>query len=108
MYNKWVEVRNGDSVYFIGNTGEGSVVKTENHGRYFMPAKIGMRIKGVKSPIMKMERFIFADSKVQKVDGCERIIKCFLTRIEDSTVFAVSERQLHRYFGKSNESSLGL
>lgn len=107
MYNKWVELRNGDSVYFIGNSGTGSVVKTESHGRYFMPAKVGMRIKGEKSPIAFRERFIFTASKIQKVDGCERIIKCFLTRIEDSTIFAVSERQLHKYFGKTNESSLG-
>mgnify|MGYP006892426384 CR=1 FL=1 len=108
MYNKWVEVRNGDTVYFIGNSGSGSVVKTENHGRYFMPAKVGMRIKGEKSPISNMEKFIFTNSTIQKVDGSERIIKCLLTRIEDSTVFAISESQMHRYFGKSNESSLGV
>ena len=107
MYNRWVELRNGDSVCFIGNSGTGSVVKTERHGRYFMPAKVGMRIKGEKSPILRMERFIFTESKIQKVDGCNRIIKCFLTRIEDSTIFAISERQLHKYFGKTNESSLG-
>jgi hypothetical protein len=107
MYNKWVELRNGDTVYFIRNSGEGSVVKTESHGRYFMPAKIGMRIKGIKNPIMKFEKFIFTNSRVQKSEGCERIVKCYLTRIEDSTIFAISERQLHKYFGKSNESSLG-
>ena len=50
MYTKWVEVRNGDYVYFMGKRGQGSVVKTDGYGNFFMPAKTGMRIKGEKYP----------------------------------------------------------
>ena len=106
-YRKWVEVRNGDSVYFNGKTGTGSVVETENHGRYFMPAKTGMRIKGKKKPIVEWEKFIFNSSRVQKAEGCERIVKCFLTRTSDSTVLAISEKQFMQYFSKTEQSNLG-
>jgi hypothetical protein len=104
---RWSEVRNGESVYFMGKTGSGSVVKTEFHGRYFMPAKVGMRIKGEKKPIIKWEKFIFNSSRVQKAEGTERIVKCFLTRVSDSTVMAISEKQFMQYFSKSEQSSLG-
>lgn len=106
MTIKWVEIKNGDALYFKGKTGSGSVVKTENHGRYFMPAKIGMRIKGEIKPIEEHERFILQSSKVQMVDGPSRIIKCFLVRISDNTVVAISEQQMMQYFYKRDESSL--
>ena len=107
MYTKWVEVRNGDYVYFMGKRGQGSVVETDCHGNFFMPAKIGMRIKGEKYPILKDEAFIMNNSKVQKVDKSERIVKIFLTRVDDGMQFAISETQFHQYFCKKDESSLG-
>ena len=106
MRIKWIEVKNGDAVYFKEKTGSGSVVKTKNHGRYFMPAKIGMRIKGEINPIEKHERFIFQNSKVQMVDGSSRIVKCFLVRVSDNSNLAISEQQLMQYFYKKDESSL--
>tara|TARA_Y200000002_G_scaffold376982_1_gene381786 strand:- start:3324 stop:3656 length:333 start_codon:yes stop_codon:yes gene_type:complete len=107
MHTKWVEVRNGDYVYFIGKRGQGSVVKTESRGNYFMPAKIGMRIKGKKFPILNDEAFIMNDSKVQKVDKTERIVKVYLTRVADGVTFAISETQFMQYFGKKDISNFG-
>ena len=107
MRKKWVEVRNGDRVYFNGKNGEGSVVTTESHGNYFMPARLGMRIKGIKKPISKYEAFTMVSSKVQKVDKCERIVKIFLTRTLDGEEFAISETQFMQFFIKRDESSLG-
>jgi hypothetical protein len=106
-HRRWVEVRNGDSVYFTGKTGTGSVVSTEFHGRYFMPAKLGMRIKGEVKPIVTWEKFIFNSSRVQKAEGVDRIVKCFLTRTSDSTVLAISEKQFMQYFSKTEHSNLG-
>tara|TARA_B000000557_G_C20677509_1_gene401656 strand:- start:260 stop:592 length:333 start_codon:yes stop_codon:yes gene_type:complete len=107
MSTKWTEVRYGDYVYFKGKTGTGSVVKTESRGRFFMPAKIGMRIKGEKFPILKNERFILTNSKVLHAEGTDRIIKCFLTRCSDNTTMIISERQFQQYFYKTNQSNLG-
>lgn len=107
MSTKWGEVRNGDSVYFKGKTGTGSVVKTKNHGRYFMPAKLGMRIKGEINPIIKNERFIFSGSKVQFVEGSDRIVKCFITRVTDNSIVAISEKQFMQYFYKTNQTNFG-
>ncbi len=107
MHKKWVEVRNGDRVYFGGKTGEGSVVATENHGNYFMPARIGIRIKGIKNPISRDEAFTMVSSKVQKVDKCERIVKVMLTRTLDGKEFAISESHFMQFFVKKDESSLG-
>jgi uncharacterized protein YehS (DUF1456 family) len=107
MYTKWIEVRKGDYVYFKFKSGKGSVVKTDYHGNFFMPAKIGMRIKGEKYPILEDEAFIMNNSKVQKVEKSERIVKIFLTRISDGVEFAVSETQFQQYFCKKDESNLG-
>ena len=104
---KWIEIRYGDIIKFKGKSGTGSVVFTENNGNYFMPAKLGMRIKGIKKPIKKYEEFVFNDSVVQSASGNSRVIKCFLTRISDNCEFAVSEQCLMRYFGKTNQSRLG-
>lgn len=107
MSTKWGEVRNGDSVYFKGKTGTGSVVKTKSHGRYFMPAKVGMRIKGEIKPIIKDERFVYSGSKVQSYEGTDRVVKCLITRVSDNTIVAISEKQFMRYFYKTNQSNLG-
>jgi len=107
MHKKWIEVRSGDRVYFNGKNGEGSVVATENHGNYFMPARTGMRIKGVKKPISKYESFTMASSEVQKVDKCKRTVKIILTRTLDGEEFAISESQFMQFFTKRDESSLG-
>lgn len=107
MRKKWIEIRNGDICYFIGKNGTGSVVETQSHGSYFVPAKMGMRIKGNKNPIRKHESFILTNSEVQKVDKCDRIVKVFLTRMLDGKEFAISEKQFQQYFGKSEQSSLG-
>jgi hypothetical protein len=105
--NKWIEIRNGDTILFKGKTGTGSVVFTEFHGNYFMPAKIGMRIKGPKKPIKKFEEFVLNDSIVQSANGNSRIVKCMLTRLSDNVEFAISEFDLMQYFGKTNQSRLG-
>lgn len=104
---KWVEIRNGDTILFKQKTGKGSVVFTANHGNFFMPAKIGMRIKGNKKPIQKNEEFIFNESIVQSVSGTTRVVKCTLTRKLDNSSFYISEMDLMRYFSKSNRSNLG-
>tara|TARA_B100001989_G_C24501847_1_gene445364 strand:- start:89 stop:424 length:336 start_codon:yes stop_codon:yes gene_type:complete len=104
---KWIEIKYGDIIKFKGKSGTGSVVFTENKGNYFMPAKLGMRIKGIKKPIKKYEEFVFNDSVVQSASGNHRVVKCFLTRISDNCEFAVSEQCLMRYFGKTNQSRLG-
>ena len=104
---KWIEIRYGDIIKFKGKSGTGSVVFTENNGNYFMPAKLGMRIKWIKKPSKKYEEFVFNDSVVQSASGNSRVIKCFLTRISDNCEFAVSEQCLMRYFGKTNQSRLG-
>ena len=104
---QWTEVRTGDRIYFSGKSGEGSVVKTENHGNYFMPARIGMRIKGAKKPIAKNETFIFSKSEVQKVDKCERIVKINLIRTFDGEEFSISETQFMQFFAKRDERNLG-
>ena len=105
--SKWVEIRQGDSILFKEKTGKGSVVFTTNNGNYFMPAKIGMRIKGIKKPIAKNEEFIFNGSTVQAASGISRVVKCELLRLSDNTSFYVSEMDLMTYFSKSNKSSLG-
>ena len=105
--NQWIEVRNGDRVYFNGKNGEGSVVNTENHGNYFMPARIGMRIKGVKKPIAKNEAFTFSSSEVQKVNKCERTVKINLIRTFDGEEFSISEFQFMQFFVRRDESNLG-
>lgn len=104
---QWVEVRNGDSILFKQKTGSGSVVFTEKSGNYFMPARIGMRIKGVKKPIQKHEEFVFNGSIVQSVLGSTRVVKCELIRKIDNTTFYISEMNLMRYFSKTNRSNLG-
>ena len=105
--NKWVEIKTNDILIFNSKTGSGSVVETANHGRYFMPAKIGMRLKGEKKPIVRNERFIFSNAKVQKVDGSNRIVKFTLLREIDGTIFSISENDIQTYFAKSPRSSLG-
>ena len=104
---KWVEIRQGDTILFKEKTGKGSVVFTSNNGNYFMPAKVGMRIKGVKKPIEKNEEFIFNGSTVQAASGTSRIVKCELLRLSDNISFFVSEMDLMAYFSKSDKSSLG-
>jgi len=104
---QWVEIRQGDSILFKEKSGKGSVVFTPNNGNYFMPAKIGMRIKGFKKPIAKNEEFIFSGSKVQSASGNSRIVKCELLRLSDNVSFFVSEMDLMLYFAKSSKSSLG-
>ena len=104
---KWIEVKNNDALYFSAETGKGSIVETEKHGRYFMPAKQGMRLKGKKSPIRKYERFVFSGYKVQKAGQGKRVLKFFLIREFDGHVFAISEDNAQKYFSKSSESSLG-
>jgi len=103
---KYTEVKENDILTFSGASGSGSVVKTQQHGYYFMPAKIGMRLKGIKSPILKNERFVFTSYRVQKADSEGRIIKCILTRLSNGTNFAVSEDFFHRYFKKIDLSNL--
>lgn len=103
----WVEIRTGDIILFKNKTGTGSVVLTENNGNYFMPAKIGMRIKGLKKPIQRSEEFIFNGSVVQATSGTTRVVKCELLRISDNTNFFVSEFDLMSYFSKSNKSQIG-
>ena len=107
MSTKWAEIRSGSYIYFKGKRGQGSVVKTKNHGNYFMPAKIGMRIKGEKFPILSDELFIMNDLKIQKVSKSDRIIKILLTRISDGMNFAISETHVIEYFYKKDESNLG-
>jgi len=104
---KWVEIRQGDTILFKEKTGKGSVVFTSSNGNYFMPAKVGMRIKGVKKPIAKNEEFIFNGSTVQATSGTSRIVKCELLRLSDNISFFVSEMDLMSYFSKSDKSSLG-
>lgn len=104
---RWVEIRKGDSIVFKRKTGKGSVVFTESNGNYFMPAKIGMRIKGFVKPIQRSEEFIFNDSAVQSVTGSTRVVKCTLTRKVDNTTFFISEMDLMRYFEKPDRSNLG-
>ena len=103
---KWVEVRKGDRIVFKEKNGKGSVVKVKNKGFYFMPAKIGMRLNGAKSPIGKSELFIVNDFVVIKYEG-EYLVNCHLTRCKDSTQFIVNERNFQKYFAKINQSSLG-
>ena len=104
---QWVEVRNGDTIIFNKGTGKGSVVLTEGKGNYFMPAKLGMRIKGIKKPIVKNEEFIYNGSIVQSSSGKDRIVKCKLLRLSDNVSFAVSEFDLWNYFSKLDRSNLG-
>lgn len=103
----WVEIRTGDTILFKNRTGTGSVVITEKNGNYFMPAKIGMRIKGMKKPIQKSEEFIFNGSVVQAASGTTRVVKCELLRLVDGVSFYVSEMDLMTYFSKANKSQLG-
>ena len=107
MGNHWVEIKTNDILIFNSKTGSGSVVETAKHGRYFMPAKIGMRLKGPKKPIVRNERFTFSSARVQKVDGKNRIVKFTLLRESDGTLFAISENDVQAYFAKSSRSSLG-
>ena len=104
---RWIEVRNGDRVYFKGKNGEGSVVKTERHGNYFMAARIGMRIKGIIKPISKNESFIMTNSVVQKADKNSRISKITLIRTFDGEEFSISESQFMQFFAKRDESISG-
>ena len=103
----WVELKNNDILIFNQVSGSGSVVETKNHGRYFMPAKIGMRLKGEKKPIARNERFVFNGAQVQQTSGSSRIVKFFLLRELDGTLFAISENDAQSYFAKTSASSLG-
>ena len=104
---QWVEIRQGDTILFKEKTGKGSVVFTSSNGNYFMPAKVGMRIKGIKKPIVKNEEFIFNGSTVQAASATSRVVKCELLRLSDNNIFYISEMDLMAYFAKSNRSSLG-
>jgi len=104
---QWVEIRQGDTILFKEKTGKGSVVFTSNRGNYFMPAKVGMRIKGIKKPIAAHEEFIFSGSTVQAASGSSRVVKCELLRLSDNESFFISEMNLMSYFAKSDKSSLG-
>ena len=104
---QWVEIRQGDTILFKEKTGKGSVVFTSSNGNYFMPAKVGMIIKGIKKPIVKLEEFIFNGSTVQAASGTSRVVKCELLRLSDNVSFFISEMDLMAYFAKSNKSSLG-
>tara|TARA_Y100000992_G_C21062561_1_gene394856 strand:- start:123 stop:443 length:321 start_codon:yes stop_codon:yes gene_type:complete len=99
------ELKISDILYFKESHGKGSIVKVKNRGCYFVPAKFGMQIKGEKKPIAKFEKFVFNNYVVQKHDR-NRIIKCFLTRLEDGVDFAISENELYNYFCKSSRGTL--
>ena len=99
--NRLVEVKKGDRIIFKASTGKGSVVRTENKGYYFMPAKFGMRISGLKSPISKNEVFILNDFEVQSYEN-KRVVKCVLTRCKDNVQFALNENEFIKYFSKPN------
>ena len=103
---KWVEVKKGDKIVFNSGNGRGSIVKVKNKGYHFMPAKIGMRLNGEKSPIGKLEMFILTDIKWFKFED-EYITNCYVTRCKDNTSFLISDRNLQRYFSKTQLSSLG-
>ena len=88
--NKTVEVKKGDRIIFKAGNGKGSVVMTKNKGNYFMPAKFGMRIDGLKSPIGQSEVFVINNFEVQKFEN-KHIVKCTLTRCKDCIQFHLSE-----------------
>ena len=103
---KWVEVKKGDKIIFNSDNGRGSIVKIKNKGFHFMPAKIGMRLNGIISPIGKLEIFIVSDFKWFKFED-EYITNCYVTRCKDNTSFLISDRNLQRYFSKTEQSRLG-
>ena len=59
MQKKWVEIKIGDVVLFMGKTGTASFTTLKDKGTYFMPAKTGMRLDGYKIPVLKNEAFIY-------------------------------------------------
>ena len=101
--NKIVEIKKGDKIIFKAGNGKGSVVFTKNKGNYFMPAKFGMRIDGIKSPIGKYESFIINNFTTQKFEN-KYIVKCTLTRCKDYVQFQISEDQLFRNFAKPDST----
>lgn len=102
---QWVEAKKGDKIVFSAASGRGSVVSIRNKGFYFMPAKTGMKLNGIKKPIGKFEMFIITDIQVKKFEK-HHIVNCHLTRFKDNTSFIVCNKSLQRYFSKINSSSL--
>lgn len=103
---QWVEIKKGDKIVFNSGHGKGSVVKVKNKGHYFMPAKVGMRLSGDKSPIARYEEFVVTDLDWFKFKN-KYVHNCYLTRCHDNVLFIVSYDHLQRYFSKTNRSSLG-
>lgn len=104
--NQWTELKKGDRIVFRAKNGKGSVVKVKNKGHYFMPAKLGMRLRGEKSPIGKFENFVVSDLAYKEFEGKYIMYAC-LSRCSDSIQFIVNYPDLQRYFAKTNISSLG-
>ena len=91
------ELRKSDVITFNGESGFGSFVKVENKGIFFMPAKKGMRLEGIKKPIRKGERFVFIDYEVLN-KSIHRIIRIDLLREETGEKCHLSENDLNKYF----------
>ncbi len=99
------ELRKSDIVIFNQSSGSGSFVKVEDKGVFFMPAKKGMRLKGLKTPIRKGERFIFLDYEVLKMSS-PRIIRIDLLREETGEKCHLSENDLRNYFSYCETGSM--
>ena len=91
------ELRKSDVISFNRESGFGSFVKVENKGIFFMPAKKGMRLEGIKKPIRKGERFIFLEYEVLR-KATPRIIRIDLLREETGEKCHLSENDLNKYF----------
>lgn len=93
------EVRQSDIIFFKAPTGTGSVVSVDGKGKYFMPAKKGLRLKGDKKPIVRGESFVFLGYEVLKAKKNHRIIRVELSRLHDRSIFYIEEHFLCTHFG---------
>lgn len=96
------EIKTADIVFFKQPTGTGSVVKVPDKGKYFMPAKKSLRLKGDKKPIVFGESFVVLSYDVINFSPGKRTIKIEMSRLQDSSIFSIEEHFLMQYFGVAN------
>ena len=103
MQKKWVEIKIGDVVLFMGKTGTASFTTLKDKGTYFMPAKTGMRLDGYKIPVLKNEAFIYNGYTELGDDRKTCVIRINITRLKTNQVCSLSMYSFQKYFSKTDD-----
>ena len=97
MSNKVIRV--GDIIYYKGHSGECSIINYKKTNiNIFVPNKVGITLKGKKSPIHNGETFKMGTFYVINNEDKEYTLNINLARISNGQSFIISEYSLYRYF----------